>query len=1148
MAKIDSAFETYISEINKAYSRGDATEHTHRPALKNLIESINDKLTAINEPKRIACGAPDLLVTFKKRTIEQSIGYIEAKDIGINLNQAEKDEQIKKRYLPSLENFILTDYIEFRLYVNGEKHLTARLAEETGGKFKITAEAIEKVSQLLNIFLSHEPLKIGGAKELTKKMGDIAKLLRDIINAAFKQEIKTGNLHSQYEAFKEVLIHDLTEEQFADMYSQTICYGLFSARCHMPDVIIFGIDTHAVFHGIDEKKKEFTREKAAYLLPKTNPFLRKTFGHIAGPELDDSIAWLVDDLVALLRNADMGSILKDFAKKTNRKDPVFHFYETFLAEYDKKLKKSRGVYFTPDEVVSYIVRSVDILLKEKFGLQRGLADNSKIKIEIGKDKEKEKKEVHRCLVLDPAVGTGTFLYEVVEQIYGKFKKQKGMWSDYVKEHLLPRIFGFELMMAPYAICHMKLGLQLAETGYDFESDERLGVYLTNTLEEAEEISRNMYAQWISEEARAANKVKKDLPIMVVLGNPPYAGHSANASERIEVIESGGKYSVQRKDGRFIFKIAGKNGAKIKHKTFIGKLIQDYYQVDGNPLGEKNSKWLQDDYVKFIRFGQYRIEQTGQGILAFITNHGYLDNPTFRGMRQSLMQMFDEIYLLDLHGNQKKKETCPDGSKDVNVFDIKQGVSIGIFVKKAKKDREAKVYHSDIYGIRKDKYQQLLKDDITSTKWKELKPTRPFYLFAPQNTKLLKQYNEFWKITDLMKTNVLGFQTHRDDFAIDFDEKVLYARISEMRKNNISDQDYVKKYGLKDNRDWKFSQSRDAIRKDKEWGKYFQKCLYRPFDQRSCYFNEIAMDYPRRELKEHVAEKTNICLLVTRQLSFIGWGHVFISNILAESCAVSLQTREGNYNFPLYLYPTEKKQDLFEHSNWPRGENGRIPNLDKGFVEELAGKIGLKFVSDGSGDLGEKQKRDSSTALRSAQNDTPGTGPGAKHGTFGPEDVLAYIYGIFHSPEYRKRYAEFLKIDFPRVPMPPDKDMFVKICRIGQELIKLHLLEAKILEDEKQWPRFGVKGSGIVEKGYPEYNDNLGRVYINKEQYFEDVEPEVWEFCIGGYQVCEKWLKDRRERPLNYDDQNHYQKIVVALRETGRLMKERCLFEFFEKIK
>lgn len=1107
----EEAFDKYLGEINKAYLRGDATEHTHRPALKTLIEALGKNITATNEPKRRTdCGSPDMLVSRQKRSLEQRVGYIECKDIGINLKDVEKSEQIKDRYLPSFGNFILTDYIEFRLYVNGEKQLTARLAEETGGKFKITAEGVEKTEQLLNTFLNHEPLKISNAKELTLKMGGITKLLKDIINNAFQREQETGTLHSVYEAFKEVLIHDLTEKQFADMYAQTICYGLFSACCHLDDITLFGKDNYAAFHGVDAKGKKFTRETAASLLPKTNPFLRKTFYYIAGPDLDDRIAWLVDELVELLQPAhtDIGSVLRDFAKKINRRDPVFHFYETFLAEYDKKLKKSRGVYYTPDEVVSYIVRSVDVLLKEKFSLQRGLADNSKIQIEINKkdtDKEKETKDVHRCLILDPAVGTGTFLYEVVEQIYSKFKQQKGSWSGYVKEHLLPRIFGFELMVAPYAICHMKLGLQLANTGYDFEGDERLGVYLTNTLEEAEEISKGLLAQWLTEEARAANTVKKDLPIMIVLGNPPYSGLSVNMNTWIDSLLKN--------------KLPVKNGA------------QSYYEVDGQPLGEKKL-WLQDDYVKFIRFGQYRIEQTGQGILAFITNHGYLDNPTFRGMRQSLMQTFDGIYLLDLHGNQKKKETCPDGSKDVNVFDIQQGVSIGIFVKSglsAKKKTE--VYHSDLYGLRKNKYEWLAENDIKTTEWTKLSPNSPYYFFVKRDESKRKEFERFTSVESILPINVTGIVTARDNFVIDFDKNELLRRIREFRNLTVSDDQIRNKYFPKkgspkylagDTRGWKLSEAREEIAKDKNWDKHLKNILYRPFDIRNIYYTESMVDWGRPELMRNMFSDKNVGLVFMRQVALQeDYTHFYVSKHIIDNRA--FYSNKGIMSFaPLYLYPAEH-QDDFDYEHWPRGTNGRIPNFDKEFVDELAEKIDLKFASDGAGDLKK---------------------------TFGPEDVLGYIYGIFHSPEYRKRYAEFLKTDFPRVPMPPDKDKFVKICKIGQELIKLHLLEAKILEDEKQWPRFPVKGDGVVAKGYPKYvahadEPQKGKVYINKDQYFEGIRPDVWEFHIGGYQVCEKWLKDRRERTLSYDDINHYQKVVVALGETIRLMKEKCLFEMFE---
>lgn len=712
-------FDVYLGEINKAWLRGDATEHTHRPALKGLFEGLGNKITAVNEPRRIDCGAPDLLISRRERKAEQTIGYVECKDIGKNLSKEAKSEQIKKRYLVSLHNFILTDYIEFRWYLGGEIKLTARLAHEgSGGKFRASAESKQQVRDLFHAFLEQEPERITTAKELAVRIAGLARLLRDVISKTFGQEEKKGQLHGQLEAFRKVLIHDLSEEQFADMYAQTIAYGLFTARCHIEDATLYGEDKYAAFHGVDERSGEFTRKDAGYLLPKTNPFLRKMFNEIAGPNLDDRIAWLVDDLVALLQRADMGEVLRGFVKKTKRRDPVVHFYETFLAEYDAKLRKVRGVYYTPEPVVSYIVRSVDYLLKEKFGLKRGLADNSKVKIKTAEGET----SVHKVLVLDPAAGTGTFLYEVIDQIYRTFRQQKGMWSGYVKEHLLARIFGFELMMAPYAICHMKLGLELAESGYDFEGDERLRVYLTNTLEEAEEMSDlPLFTQWLADEAREANDVKHELPIMVVLGNPPYSGLSANMTEGTERLLK--------------MKLPGENGA------------QSYYEVDGQPLNEKKV-WLQDDYVKFIRFGQKRIEQSGCGVLALITNHGYLDNPTFRGMRQSLMQTFDQMYLLNLHGNMKKKETCPDGSKDVNVFDIQQGVAIGFFVKENATRAKTEVYAGDLYGLRDNKSTWLSKYDVASTAWTPLKPVPPYYFFVERNEAAAEEYETGWRLDSI----------------------------------------------------------------------------------------------------------------------------------------------------------------------------------------------------------------------------------------------------------------------------------------------------------------------------------------------------------------------------------------------------------------
>jgi len=952
----EDAFDKYLSEINNAYLRGDATEHTHRPALKAMIEALGQKITATNEPRRQKCGAPDFIISRRLKGIDETVGYIETKDIGTNLTQEVKSEQIKKRYLASLHNFILTDYIEFRWYVNGEARITARLVEEQSGKFKLTEDGTVKVSELLGMFLSQEAEKITSAKELAARMAGIAKLMREIINKTFAQEEEEGTLHSQLQAFREVLIHDLTEEQFADMYAQTICYGLFSARCHIEDITLYGQDKYAAFHGMDDKSKELTRKNAAYLLPKTNPFLRRMFDDIAGINLDDRIAWLVDDLVTLLENSQMDLILHDFAKKLNRKDPVVHFYETFLAEYDPKLKKTRGVYYTPDEVVSYIVRSVDILLKEKFDLKRGLADDSKIK---GTD-------LHKLLILDPAVGTGTFLFEVIDQIHDKFKTQKGAWSGYVKDNLLPRLFGFELMMAPYAVCHMKLGLQLAETGYDFSSDERLGVYLTNTLEEAEETSKNLFAQYLSQEARAANKVKKDLPIMVVLGNPPYSVSSQNQGE------------------------------------YIDRLMELYKKA---VRGERNIQPLSDDYIKFIRFAHWRIEQTGAGIVAMITNHTFLSGLIHRGMREELLKSFDEIYVLDLHGNALTGLISSEGQEDQNVFDIRQGVSISVFVKTSQNKGQAQVKYAELWDRRNEKYKYLLKNNLNTTAWQKVEPTAPHFFFVPDNRDMKKDGDMDYGITNIMPVTKNGIQTGHDSFAVDFERPTLENRIKEFYDRSISNEDLRKKYALKDQAGWCLNSERQKAFSEGLNPDLFVKYFYRPFDMRNLYYSKRVLKRPVSDVMYHLL-KYNLALITCRQQVQKGFRHVFVTRLIGDGNAISLKSREWNYYFPLYLYPYDKKEDLFEHSEWPVSKSDRIPNLSRDFVEEFAKKIRLDFVSDGFGDLDK---------------------------TFGPEDIFHYIYAVFYSPGYRERYAEFLKIDFPRVPWPKGKKIFVELCKVGDEL-------------------------------------------------------------------------------------------------------------------
>jgi len=633
-------FDSYIKGIEKNLSLGNATEHTHRAALAALLESLEPGLTATNEPKRMTdVGAPDYILTRGG----VPLGYVEAKDVGVDLRKIERTDQLK-RYKAALPNLILTDYLEFRHFVNGEHRGTVRTAEEDGdGKLRLDKAGAKEAERLLRSFLATAAPSVGTPRELAERMAARAREIRDLIVRTFEGEGEKGQLHQQLSAFRKTLIPDLQPEAFADMYAQTIAYGLFAARTTTDDH-----DT-------------FSRKTAGWDLPRTNPFLRNLFNEIAGPGLDERVSWIVDDLAELLRRADMAAILEDFGHRTRREDPVVHFYETFLAAYDPRMREARGVYYTPEPVVSYIVRSVDAILKEKFGRPLGLADPN-------------------TLILDPATGTATFLYYVIRHIYEELQRQGqiGAWSSYVREELLPRIFGFELLMAPYTIAHMKLGILLRELGYDFESNERLRVYLTNTLEKGVHSKETIgFAEYITQEADAATEVKKEAPIEVIIGNPPYSGTSANMGE------------------------------------WITGLIDSYRKVDEQPLGERKL-WLQDDYVKFIRFGQWRIQKTGRGILAFITNHGYLDNPTFRGMRQSLMQTFTDIYLVDLHGNAKKRETTPEGGKDDNVFDIQQGVAIGIFVKEPGKSGPARVHHTDLWGLRKDKYRWLSVEDVETT--------------------------------------------------------------------------------------------------------------------------------------------------------------------------------------------------------------------------------------------------------------------------------------------------------------------------------------------------------------------------------------------------------------------------------------------------
>jgi len=1068
----DNAIQTYLHRIEQAHKAGNATEHTHRPALEALLEALGgDGVDAINEPRQIACGAPDFIVV--RGTVP--LGYVEAKDIGKNLAEVERGEQLG-RYRESLANLVLTDYLEFRWYLEGELRLRAELPRPgRDGRIRWNDTAASEVAQLLQQFLHADmPLK-ATPKELATRMAGLARLIRDLIAETFKDEGHHGELHGQREAFRQVLIESLSTEQFADMYAQTLCYGLFAARCNAP-------------------ASGFTRQIAAGALPRTNPFLRKLFNTIAGPDLDPRISWAVDHLAHLLARADMTAILQDFGRHTRREDPVVHFYETFLAAYDPKMREARGVYYTPEPVVGYIVRSVDAVLKRDFGLPEGLAHAGKVALTrqkaLGKGKPNETTDTHRLQILDPATGTGTFLYAVIQQIRERFEGNAGAWPGYVAEHLLPRLFGFELLMAPYAVAHMKLGLELQESGYDFASDRRLGVFLTNSLEEAHELSGiPLFTQWLADESRAASDVKREAPVMVVLGNPPYSGHSVNKGRWIE------------------------------------ELMADYKQ---SPELKKpaQAKWLSDDYVKFIRFAQWRIEQTGHGVLAFVTNHGYLDNPTFMDMRRSLMASFDAIYLLDLHGNSKKKERTPGGGKDENVFDIQQGVAIGIFVKHATNaavaplpqlDPEsaavspraapARVYHGDLYGSRAEKYGVLDALDIASTAWRELLPTAPTWLFAPQDAGLLAEYACGWSLRDVFAPNgdpAPGIVTTHDDFAISWSREEAIAKVERLLATR-TESEARELFKLCSQDQWRYARAKLELA-DGGWREKVVPILYRPFDVRWTIYDRNVAVHRRERAFDNFVGRSNVGLAMMRQASADqGYTHILAITAAADN-RVLFSNRGVMAASPLWLYPRQPT-DLLDTA--PREKTA---NLAPAFVAELA-------------------------AVAAAEPT--------------PEDTLAYVYAVLHAPSYRTRYADFLKRDFPRVPVTGNRALFDALIAAGRELIALHTMQTTL----PRITRFDVAGSNEVTKvrwsgearstppqpspspAAKGKEQGDGRVWINDAQSFDGVPQAVWDTHIGGYRVAEKWLKDRKGRQLSYDELTHYQAVIAALARTAQLQTD-----------
>lgn len=1064
----------YIENINRLFVTGNAREHSYRGDLQDLLNKIIDDkdIVVTNEPARIVnVGAPDYSITKK----DIPIGYIEAKDINKPLNSKDYTEQFD-RYKNALDNLIITDYMDFWFYKSGELTNKIKIAKIEDNKIVALEENFLLFINNIKSFTTQISQTITSPSKLAKMMAGKARLLQNVIERAIISEDESdanNSLREQLEVFKATLIHDITPESFADIYAQTIAYGMFAARLH------------------DDTMDTFSRQEAVFLIPKSNPFLRGLFNYVSGAECDDRIIWIIDSLAEIFLATDVKKLLDGFSQKSGMNDPIIHFYETFLSEYNPALRKSRGVWYTPQAVVNFIVRACDEVLKSEFDLSDGLSDETKIKIKVDdinagytKSGQKIKKEleVHKVQILDPATGTGTFLAETIKFIKKDF--WGGSWSSYVEEHLIPRLNGFELLMASYAMAHLKLDLLLLETGYKPSKEQkRFNIFLTNSLEEHHEQSGNLFASYLANESKEADRVKKDVPVMVVMGNPPYSGVSSNNIE------------------------------------WINKKIDDYKYINGFYFNERKH-WLNDDYVKFIRYSEYLINKNEEGILAFINPHGFLDNTTFRGMRYHLLKTFDKIYTIDLHGNGNKKEVAPDGSKDENVFDIKQGVSINIFVKKKSKSKKlADVYHYDLYGKRDFKYSFLDDNSLKTIKWEKLDYSEPNYFFVKKDFDELNIYEKFFSVDNLFNIYNTGIMTMADGFILSDTKEILKERLEDFINNNHPEEYFNSKYKLGKNYSKWIIENKNKI--NIEEANYF-KITHRPFDNKYSYFSDNLLWRSRKNTTLQYLGHKNIGLITAKSNKSNVVDHFFISNFMSE--AKTGESTTQSYNFPLYLYSDENSLT-----------NEPVPNFNMDIIKDIEKSLNLNF---GNWTLVQSLEKIGGTEVPLPKEKAGESEVLLPKKEFQALDLFDYIYAVLHSPSYREKYKEFLKIDFPRVPYPKP-ETFWQLVSLGGKLRSLHLLEDTSLDeriiDIKGESELLIKNS-LNKKDFI-IEDEKVELRLNDEVSVVNIPLVAWEFYIGGYQPAQKWLKDRVGRVLSRADTKHYNRIINALCKTDLIMKK-----------
>lgn len=1029
--------QQYLESLQNTASTGDTREESYYGDLSDLLEQHANEnghsdVQVTTLPSPTDGGNPDFRVWSGTNNV---IGYIEAKlPSGPSLDTIEETEQLT-RYRGTFKNVILTNFVKFRLYRNGEQVAEAEIADPPEiPRFGDAPDAVNTndLDDLLEKFFSHARSEIDSAQGLASELAKRTSFMRDVVLQELGREMagQDGHILGFYEAFEEYLMPDISRDEFADIYSQTITYGLLTARIRVSG--------------------DFDRTDAADAIPSTIGILKDIFDFISTSDPPTEIEWIVDDVSNVLSGTDIDDILSEFYADRAESSPLIHFYETFLEEYDPKTRQQKGVYYTPEPVVSWITESVNSVLKDKLEQGDGLAGEN-------------------VTILDPAAGTMTFPAAATRLAVDEYKEKYGSGgvSALLSDNILEDYYAFELLVAAYTIGHLKMAILFEEKGYELGDDDRIQLFLTNTLEPEEADQTNLpFASSLADEAEKAHEVKEDTSILAILGNPPYSGHSENQGDWIE------------------------------------SLVEDYKK--GYPELQKRgqAKWLQDDYVKFIRWAQWKLSDEKKGTLGYITNHAYIDNPTFMGMREQLLLEFDEIYVMDLHGNANRREEPPDGGADENVFDIRQGVAISIFVKddREAEDEYADVYHSDLWGTRQEKYDALQNSDLNDVDWENVTPREPHYLFVPRDQDLASAYHDWVGVPQIFSEYgdpAPGIVTTHNEFAISLTPERQKQKVRQLLATD-TESEAREYFNLCSQDQWIYSDAKEHLQ-NANWEDKIVQIQTSPFDKEyTVYDKHVAVHRRTGRLSKHMLAGDNISLSVPRRTERTPFNHAFVTDGLMTHHGVS--TKEVNYQFPLYRYPNAPDETSSKLQETPRQTN-----------------VNAKVVSQ----LSEFYSSEVT-----------------------PEEVFYYTYAVLYTRTYRLKYSEFMETDFPKIPFPEDESLFQEYASHGEDLVRFHLLTHPDLSS----PGIHLHSEGDSNSGenkvsertgeyYRHYDEEEGRFYINSNQYFAPVPQDTWEYEIGDRQVAKKWIQNRIGENLSSNEVRKFCRIIRALMETVTIQDE-----------